>query len=79
VEQEFEHVPLDAHHDVTVRIRPRAAGIYELAPYPFAANNAEFAFAGRSITPSQRQSDGGWSAVLPTLPTQWESFRLVAA
>jgi hypothetical protein len=78
-EQDFEHVPLDAQHDVTVRIRPRAAGVYELAPYPFAANNAEFAFAGRSITASQRQSDGGWSAVLPTLPTQWESFRLVAA
>ena len=78
VEQEFEHVPLDARHDVRVRIRPRAAGVYELSPYPFAANNAEFAFAGRMIAPTQRQSDGGWSVVLRGVPTQWESFRLVA-
>jgi len=79
VEQEFEHVPLDAQHDVSIRIRPRREGIYELAPYPFAADNAEFAYAGRPITPAQRQHDGGWSTVLRTLPTQWESFRLVAA
>jgi hypothetical protein len=77
-EQQFEHVPLDAANDVTVTIRPRADGVYELAPFPFAADNAEFAFAGRPITPGQRQSDGGWSSVLPTIPTQWERFRLVA-
>jgi hypothetical protein len=77
--QEFEHVPTDARHDVSVTIRPRAAGVYELSPYPFAADNTEFAFAGRPITPKHRQSDGGWSTVLRDIPTQWESFRLVAA
>lgn len=77
-EQEFAHVPLDTRHDASVKIRPRNAGVYELTPYPFAANNAEFACAGRLIAPKQRQSDGGWSAVLRDIPTQWETFRLVA-
>jgi Protein of unknown function (DUF3891) len=79
VEQTFEHVPLNAANDVPVTIRPRAAGVYELSPYPFAAKSAEFAFAGRLMEPRLRQGDGGWSAVLRALPTQWESFRLVAA
>jgi Protein of unknown function (DUF3891) len=78
-EQQFEHVPRDAANDVTVTIRPRADGVYELTPFPFAADNAEFAFAGRRITPENRQTDGGWSGVLRGIPTQWERFRLVGA
>jgi len=77
--QEFEHVPLNARQDVSVTIRPRAAGVYEVSPYPFAANAAEFAFAGRLIEPGQFQKGGGWSSVLRESPTRWESFRLVAA
>src|SRR5262249_17213655 len=75
--QEFEHVPLNARQDVSVTIRPRAAGVYEVSPYPFAANAGEFAFAGRFIEP--RQKGGGWPSVLRQSPTRWESFRLVAA
>jgi hypothetical protein len=77
-EQKFPHVPLNARQDVSVAIRPTQSGIYELSPYPFAADGAEFAFAGRLIEPGQRRN-GGWSSVLKETPTQWESFRLVAA
>jgi Protein of unknown function (DUF3891) len=77
-EQAFGHVPLDMEQDATVTIRPRAPGVYELSPYPFAANDAEFAFAGRLIEPHQQETNGGWPAVLKKAPTQWERFRLVA-
>jgi hypothetical protein len=76
-EQAFEHVPLNARDDITITIRPRAAGIYELSPYPFAAQSAEFAYAGRRISPDQ-QRDGSWASVLRETPTEWENFRLVA-
>jgi len=75
-EQIFPHVPLDAHEDTNVTIRPRGTGIYELSPYPFAAEGAEFAFAGRPITPGPH--DGGWTSVLRETPTQWERFCFVA-
>jgi uncharacterized protein DUF3891 len=77
-EQKFEHVPLNAQQDASVNIQPREPGIYELSPYPFAANDAEFAFAGRLIHPGQHQKGGGWPSVLRESPTRWESFRLVA-
>ncbi len=77
--QKFEHVPLNARQDVDVTVRPREPGSYEVSPYPFAADAAEFAFAGRFIEPRQHQSGNGWSSVLRKLPTQWESFRLLAA
>jgi uncharacterized protein DUF3891 len=77
-EQTFEHVPLNARQDVSITIRPRAANIYELSPYPFAAQSAEFGYAGRHIRPGQQRS-GGWSSVLRETATQWETFRLVAA
>jgi hypothetical protein len=77
--QEFEHVPLDARQDVKITIRPRETGVYEVSPYPFAANGAEFAFAGRLVEPRQHQKRGGWPSVLRGSPMQWENFRLVAA
>jgi len=77
-EQAFEHVPVNAREDVNVTIRPRQPGIYEVSPYPFAANAAEFAFAGRPIEPRQHQDGAGWPSVLRGAPAQWESFRLVA-
>ena len=76
-EQEFEHVPLNTGEDANVTIRPRSTGVYEVSPYPFAANAAEFAFAGRLIEPSQYQKGGGWPSALRQSPTQWERFRLV--
>jgi hypothetical protein len=78
VEQTFGHVPLNAREDVEVTIRPRAPGVYELSPYPFAAAGAEFAFAGRPIAPGQNRG-GSWSALLRQTPTVWECFRLTAA
>jgi hypothetical protein len=77
-ELNFDHVPLDADHDVTVTIRPRENGIYEVSPYPFTADDAEFAYGGRAIEP-QQNSDGGWPSVLAKAPTVWETFRLVPA
>jgi hypothetical protein len=78
-EQRFEHVPRSAREDVAVTVRPRERGVYEVSPYPFAANSAEFAFAGRLIEPGQHNVTGGWASVLRSSPTRWESFRLVAA
>jgi hypothetical protein len=76
--QAFEHVPLDAREDVAVIIRPRGDGVYALAPFPFAASGAEFAFAGRMISPGQHETGGGWPAALRAAPTRWERFTLVA-
>ena len=78
-ELKFEHVPLNAEQDTTVTIRPRGRDAYELSPYPFGAQAAEFAFAGRAIEPGQHTKDGGWSGVLAKAPTAWEHFRLVPA
>lgn len=75
-EQRFEHVPLNARQDTIITVRRREPGVYEMSPYPFAANFAEFAFAGRFIEPQQGRA--GWSSVLRETPTAWESFRLVA-
>ncbi len=77
-EQTFGHVPLSARQDVSITIRPRGANIYELSPYPFAAQSAEFAYAGRHIRPGQ-QRNGAWSSALREAATQWETFRLVAS
>ena len=77
-EQIFEHVPVSPHEEIAVSIRPQAPGVYALSPFPFTANGAEFAFAGRRISARDRQTDGGWRAALRALPTEWESFRLVA-
>jgi Protein of unknown function (DUF3891) len=76
-EQTFQHVPRNAEEDVDVTIRPREGGVYTLAPFPFAPDNAEFAFAGRPISPRAHQRNGGWKDVLRRTATQWERFRLV--
>ena len=77
--QTLTHVPVNADEDAAVTIRPRAAGVYELSPYPFAADGCEFAFAGRAIAPRRHEARGGWPTVLKETPTEWERFRLVAA
>jgi len=77
-EQTLTHVPFSREHDVPVTIRPKAAGIYALSPFPFAADGAEFAFAGRCVFPGQHEREGGWAGMLTRAPTQWETFRLVA-
>jgi hypothetical protein len=76
--QAFAHVPADARNDVAITIEPQEDGVYRLAPFPFAADGAEFAYAGRRIAPHQHERAGGWPAVLRQAPTVWERFRLVA-
>ncbi|MFL6798346.1 MAG: DUF3891 family protein [Xanthobacteraceae bacterium] len=78
MEQQFEHVPLNARENATITIRPREAGTYELSPFPFSASDAEFAYAGRFIGQGQHRHSGGWPRALKSSPTRWESFRLVA-
>lgn len=78
-QQSFEHVPLNAQQETAVTIRPRRPGVYTLSPFPFAPNRAEFAFAGRRISPHDRSAEHGWREVLKETPTEWECFRLVAA
>jgi len=76
-EQGFTHVPRNAREEATIIVRPRAPGVYEVAPFPF-TTEGEFAFAGRRIVPRQHEANGGWPAVLKHTPTEWECFRLVA-
>jgi len=76
-QQAFTHVPQNAQKDVSVTIRPRQPGVYALSPFPFAPTNAEFAFAGRRISPGENAQKGGWPNVLKRAPTEWENFRLV--
>jgi hypothetical protein len=77
--QAFENVPLSATADTTVIIEPRGNGVYALSPYPFAANWAEFAYAGRRLAPRSGEANGSWQRLLKETPTEWESFRLVSA
>ena len=78
VEQEFESVPLDANHDVSVMIRPVKDKVYSLAPFPFAADGAEYGCGGRLVDKRSGERPGGWPAALKHSPTTWEFFRLVA-
>src|SRR5262249_54894430 len=75
--QEFEHVPLNARQDVSVTIRPRAAGVYEVSHYPVSAHAGDLGFARRIATPRRIRS--GRPSVLRQSPRRGESFRVVAA
>jgi hypothetical protein len=78
-EQKFEHVPLTAEKDVTITIKPRGNGTYELAPFPLATSGSEFAYAGRLLEPQGSSATSGWSQILQSSATRWEMFGLVAA
>ena len=78
-EQTFEHVPVSPDEDVTITIRPVGTHTYRLAPFPFAMDGAEFAFCGRRVTPANGGRAGGWPEALRQIPTEWESFKLVAS
>jgi hypothetical protein len=73
-EQHFHNVPMSISRDVTVRVKPVERGVYALSPYPFAAEAAEFGFAGR---PFAKRNDS-CNEVLKKSPTQWEFFRMIA-
>ena len=68
-----------ATEDIPITIEPQNPGVYALAPFPFAPSSAEFAFAGRTITPQTGEEEGGWPQALKTAPTRWERFTLVRA
>jgi hypothetical protein len=78
-EATFTHVPRNAGEDATITVRPQQPGVYALSPWPFASESAEFAYAGRHISPGQHERQGGWPNVLRQAPTVWERVRLVAA
>jgi len=78
VEQNFRNVPISVSHDETVTIRLTGDKTYSLTPFPFAASGSEFAFCGRRIAPDDGKKRGGWPAALAQLPTEWETFRLIA-
>jgi hypothetical protein len=77
--QTFAHVPRNAEEDASITIRPAEPGAYSLSPFPFAPDEAEFAFAGRPIHPGAEETNGGWPEVLKRAPTEWETFKLVRA
>jgi Protein of unknown function (DUF3891) len=79
MEQTFEHVPLSKDQDTDVTIRPAGDKMYALSPFPLSTEGAEFAFSGRRVSPADGSGPGGWSAALQRLPTEWETFRLIAA
>jgi Protein of unknown function (DUF3891) len=78
-EQDFENVPVSAHEDVTVTIRPAGASRYSLSPFPFAASGAEFVFQGRPVDPKMSNVTGSWAVALKQSPTVSERFQLIAA
>ena len=77
-EMRFEHVPMNAHEDATITIRPVEPAVYALSPYPFGESPATFEFSGRYIAPSDRGADTDWSAVFAAAPLEWQQFKLVA-
>lgn len=76
--QTFEHVPLSEDEDTQVTIRPVGNKAYALSPFPLTTEGAEFAFCGRRITSADGTGEGGWTAALQRIPTEWETFRLVS-
>ncbi len=76
----FENVPMSANEDVPVTIRPAGNGAYSLSPFPFATDNLGIRLCRTAHrTPDLGKTEGGWPAALKRTPTEWESFRLVAA
>lgn len=77
-EKEFTSVPMSREADVSITVSRVVDSSYAVAPFPFAAEGAEFAFAGRLITPGQGERAGGWGEVLRSAPVVWQRFTLVA-
>jgi hypothetical protein len=78
-EMQFNHVPADIDRDLSVTIRPVAANVYSLSPYPFAVDKAEFSFSGRYIEPAPNAGEADWARILAAKATEWQHIRLVAA
>src|SRR5438067_2696013 len=63
----FPRVPKSAKEDATISVRPVKPGVYEVSPYPFEEDGAEFSFSGRYVTPMQ----GDFAAMLHSIPKTW--------
>lgn len=78
-EASFEHVPMNAHEDATVTVRPVAPGTYAVSPYPFGENPARIKYSGRYVEPAKNGERPDWPAVFAKAPLHWESITLVPA
>ena len=57
--QTFEHVPRNVRRGCRGDDRAaRKRGVYTLSPFPFAPDDAEFAFAGRRVSPREHEANG---------------------
>jgi len=74
-EQSFEHVPMDAHQDTTIEIKPLGESRYRLAPYPFAEDGIELSFTGRYAKPDEN----GETVDLSLIETSRQSVRFFAS
>lgn len=72
----FPRVPMSAHRDATITVRPIERGVYAVSPYPFREDDAEFSFSGRYVRPLPEGSSGDFGPVLRAAPTSWQRFRL---
>lgn len=77
-EARFDRVPMSAHQDVTITVRPLRPGVYSLSPYPFDESPANFTFSGRYIKPFDSSGETGWSAVFAETPVESQRFELIA-
>ena len=74
---QFHHVPRAVGDDVTVTVVERPGAVYELDPYPFAADGLELATEGRYLSPQPPGTDLG--GVLAATPVDTQPVRLVQA
>ena len=70
----FEHVPTAAVMDQDISVRPLGDGVYGVAPYPFAADGAEFSFDGRYMKPDLNRQ----AVDLDGFPVASQTIKLVA-
>jgi Protein of unknown function (DUF3891) len=76
-EASFEHVPMNAHADTAITVRPVSAETYAISPYPFGENPGHFKFSGRYVEPRGKGEEVDWRRVFEKAPLQWERFTLV--
>ena len=66
---EFTHVPMTSERDADVHVQPAGDGVYELAPYPFNADDLMLSYDGRRLAPAASDA---------ALREQWASAPLTS-
>ena len=74
---EFPSVPRAVDDDVTISVTERPGAVYEVDPYPFAADGLEVGTEGRYLAPQPPGTDLG--PVLAATPVDTQTVRLVRA